>query len=121
MESLPTIEAACSLQEAAAKLVEAGSPMLAVTANDEIAGVLTEWDITRATAQGVPNSQSSAEVMTRKVITCPPDAGILDMVHLLELHKISAMPVVENGQVRGMVSADLLAKKSLAKLLQTQI
>jgi glutamate dehydrogenase (NAD(P)+) len=122
METLPTIEAICSLQEAAAKLVEAGSPMLAVvTLNDEIAGVLTEWDITRATALGVPNSQSSAEVMTCNVITCPPDAGILDMVRLLELHKISAMPVVENGLVRGMVSADLLAKKSLAKLLQTQI
>jgi glutamate dehydrogenase (NAD(P)+) len=118
MESLPTIEATCSLQQAAAKLVEAGSPILAVvSAENEIAGVLTEWDITRAAAQGLPNSQPSAEVMTRQVITCPPEAGILDMVRLLELHKISAMPVVENGQVRGMVSADGLAKKSLAKLL----
>ncbi len=43
------------------------------------------------------------------------------MVRLLELHKISAMPVVENGAVLGMVSADLLAKKSLAKLLQGQM
>jgi glutamate dehydrogenase (NAD(P)+) len=122
MESLPTLTVDCSLQEAAATLVEAGSPILAVvTSEGGIAGVITEWDITRATAQGAPDSQSSAEVMTRKVITCPPDAGILDMVRLLELHKISAMPVVENGLVRGMVSADLLAKKSLAKLLQTQI
>jgi CBS domain-containing protein len=122
MEPLPTLTVDCSLQEAAAKLFEAGSPILAVvTAENEIAGVVTEWDITRATAQGVPDSTASAEVMTCNVITCPPDAGILDMVRLLELHKISAMPVVENGQVRGMVSADLLAKKSLAKLLQTQI
>jgi len=59
-------------------------------------------------------------VMTKQIVTCPPEAGILEMVHLLELHKISAMPVVENGAVLGMVSADLLAKKSLAKLLQTQ-
>jgi glutamate dehydrogenase/leucine dehydrogenase/CBS domain-containing protein len=122
MESLPTIEAACSLQKAAAKLVEAGSPMVAVvTAQAGITGVLTEWDITRATAQGVPDSTPSAEVMTRDVITCSPEAGILEMVHLLELHKISAMPVVENGAVLGMVSADLLARKSLAKLLQGQM
>ncbi len=121
MESLPTIAVTCSLQEAAAKLVEAGSPILAVvSAENEIAGVLTEWDITRATAQGIPDSTPSAEVMTRDIVTCPPEAGILDMVHLLELHKISAMPVVENGSVLGMVSADLLAKKSLSKLLQTQ-
>lgn len=121
MEPLPTLTVNCSLQEAAAKLYEAGSPILAVvSAENEIAGVLTEWDITRATAQGVPDSTPSAEVMTHEVVTCPPDAGILDMVRLLELHKISAMPVVEEGLVRGMVSADLLAKKSLAKLLQTQ-
>jgi len=121
MESLPTIEVTCSLQEAAAKLVEAGSPILAVVSSaNEIAGVLTEWDITRATAQGVPDSTPNAEVMTKQIVTCPPEAGILEMVHLLELHKISAMPVVENGAVLGMVSADLLAKKSLAKLLQTQ-
>jgi glutamate dehydrogenase (NAD(P)+) len=121
MEPLPTLTVDCSLQEAAAKLFEAGSPILAVvSAENEIAGVVTEWDITRATAQGVPNSTPSAKVMTHNVVTCPPDAGILDMVRLLELHKISAMPVVEGGQVRGMVSADLLAKKSLAKLLQTQ-
>jgi hypothetical protein len=31
------------------------------------------------------------------------------------------MPVVENGAVLGMVNADLLARKSLAKLLQTQL
>jgi predicted transcriptional regulator len=43
------------------------------------------------------------------------------MVHLLELHKISAMPVIENGCVLGMVNADLLARKSLAKLLQSQV
>jgi glutamate dehydrogenase (NAD(P)+) len=122
MESLPTIEVTCSLQQAAAKLVEAGCPILAVvTSQGGLAGVLTEWDVTRATAQGAPDSQPSAEVMTRDVITCPPDAGILDMLRLLELHKISAMPVVEAGHVRGMVSADLLAKKSLARLLQSQV
>jgi glutamate dehydrogenase/leucine dehydrogenase/CBS domain-containing protein len=121
MELLPTIEVTCSLQEAAAKLVEAGSPILAVvSAENEIAGVLTEWDITRATAQGVPDSTPSFGVMTRDVITCSPEAGILDMVRLLELYKISAMPVVENGTVLGMICADLLAKKSLAKLLQSQ-
>ena len=82
--------------------------------------MLTEWDVTRATAEGFPDSSPSAEVMTRDIITCPPDAGILDMVHMLELHRISAMPVVEDGVVLGMISADILARKSLAKLLQGQ-
>lgn len=119
MEPLPTLTGNCSLQEAAAKLVEAGSPILAVVSSEGgITGVITEWDITRAAAQGAPGTRPSAEVMTRNVVTCAPDAGILDMVRLLELHKISAMPVVEKGLVRGMVSADMLARKSLLKLLQ---
>ena len=121
MEPLPTLTVDCSLQEAAAKLVAASSPILAVTFGGELAGVVTEWDITRATAQGAPHDKPIAEVMTRNVVTCAPDAAILDMVRLLELHKISAMPVVENGAVRGMVSADLLARKSLLRLLQSQI
>jgi CBS domain-containing protein len=121
MEPLPTLGVECSLREAAAKLVEAGSPILAVvSAEGGLAGVVTEWDITRAAAQGAPAAQPSAEVMTRQVITCSPEAGVLEMVRLLELHKISAMPVVENGRVRGMVSADLLARRSLLRLLQSQ-
>ena len=121
MEPLPTLMLASSLQQAAAKLVEAGSPILAVvTAAGELSGIVTEWDITRATAQAAPDDKPISEVMTANVIVCRPEDAILDMVRLLELHKISAMPVTENGVVRGMVSTDLLARKSLLRLLQTQ-
>ena len=58
--------------------------------------------------------------MTRKVITAAPGDGILEMVRQLEVHGISAMPVVEGGAVRGMVGADLLARRTLLRLLQTQ-
>jgi len=43
------------------------------------------------------------------------------MIRKLEYHEISAMPVVEGGSVLGMVSADLLARRSLLRLLQSQI
>jgi glutamate dehydrogenase (NAD(P)+) len=43
------------------------------------------------------------------------------MVRKLEYHDISAMPVVEHGAVLGMVSADLLARRSLLRLLQSQV
>ena len=120
LESLPTLAEACTLQQAALELFDAGSPILAVTSRGELVGVVTEWDITRATAQGAPDDKPIADVMTRNVVTCSPDASILEMVRLLELHKISAMPVVESGKVRGMISADMLARKSLLRLLQSQ-
>jgi glutamate dehydrogenase (NAD(P)+) len=42
-------------------------------------------------------------------------------VRKLEYHEISAMPVVQGGFVQGMISADLLARRSLLRLLQSQI
>jgi predicted transcriptional regulator len=56
--------------------------------------------------------------MTRKVISADPAASIMDIVTDLEQNQISAMPVVENGNVLGMVSSDLLAQRYLLRLLR---
>jgi CBS domain-containing protein len=83
--------------------------------------VVTRWDITRAIAQGLPDDQPLEQIMTREVIVAAPGDSILEMVRKLEHHDISAMPVVEQGAVLGMVSADLLARRSLLRLLQSQV
>ncbi len=118
---IPTIPLGCCVRDAAARLVAAGSPLLAVvTPQDGLAGVVTEWDITRATAQGSPDSQPLTAIMTTQVISAAPTDSILEMVRKLEHHEISAMPVVDQGVVLGMVSADLLARRTLLRLLQSQ-
>jgi glutamate dehydrogenase (NAD(P)+) len=58
--------------------------------------------------------------MTREVIAADPMDGILDVIRKLEYHEISAMPVVDGKSVLGMVSSDLLARRSLLRLLQSQ-
>jgi CBS domain-containing protein len=121
MEPIPTITLNASIHKAAAALVEAGRAILAVvTLQGELAGVVTRWDITRAIAQGLPDDQPLEQIMTREVIVAAPGDSILEMVRKLEHHDISAMPVVEQGAVLGMVSADLLARRSLLRLLQSQ-
>lgn len=122
MVPIPTIAVYCSVQEAAAMLVDAGSPILAVVAaSGEFVGVITEWDITRATAQGEQDNLPLEQIMSREVIAAAPDDTILDVIRKLEHYEISAMPVVETGRVEGMISADLLARGSLLRLLQSQI
>jgi glutamate dehydrogenase (NAD(P)+) len=122
MEPIPTIILPASICDAAKMLVEAGRAILAVvTPQGDLAGVVTRWDITRAIAQGLPDSQSLEQIMTRKVVAASPDDSILTMVRTLEYHDISAMPVVERGAVLGMISADLLARRSLLRLLQSQL
>jgi glutamate dehydrogenase/leucine dehydrogenase len=122
MEPIPTIPVHHCVKDAAVLLVQAGCPILAVVNSSGVMeGVVSEWDITRATAQGSPDDQPLGEIMTRSVISASPTEGILDMIRKLEYHEISAMPVVEGGAVLGMVSADLLARRSLLRLLQSQI
>ncbi len=121
MVPIPTISAHSSLREAASLLIESSSPILAVISDsDELVGVITGWDITRAAANGTPDSQPIAEIMTREVISAKPTDNVLDMIRKLEHYEISAMPVVEKGQARGLISSDLLARRTLMRLLQAQ-
>jgi glutamate dehydrogenase (NAD(P)+) len=121
MVPIPTIQSDKTVREAAALLVEQGSPILAVLSpSGDLAGVVTEWDVTRATARGAPDNNPIAQIMTKKVIAASPSDSILDMIRKLEYHEISAMPVVEQGCVQGMVTADLLARRTLLRLLQSQ-
>jgi glutamate dehydrogenase/leucine dehydrogenase/CBS domain-containing protein len=122
MLSLPTISIEQTVRQAAALLVEAGSPILAVVSQSgELCGVVTEWDITRATARGSPENLPIQEVMTGKVISADPNENLLEVIRKLEYHEISAMPVVKDKAVLGMVSTDLLARGSLLRLLQSHV
>ncbi len=122
METIITIPVESTVKQAAFALVEGSSPILAVVNPDsELVGVVTGWDITRATSIGSPDNLPLEEVMTRQVVSADPKDGILDLIRKLEHHEISAMPVVSGKVVLGMVSTDILARKSLFRLLQSQI
>ncbi len=120
METIPTIRVDASLTEAAALIVRGRGNIIAVLDPQErIAGVLTTWDITRAVAEG--DSAGSLEaIMTRRVVSAAPGSRIPEILHALDENRISAMPVVEEGRVLGMVSSDLLAQRYLPQLLRTQ-
>jgi glutamate dehydrogenase (NAD(P)+) len=121
MESVITIRSNGSVQEAARLLVETGSPIVAVVNDkEELAGVITTWDIAKAASRGPIEKELLENIMTKQVITVTPENSILDIVRKLEYHEISAMPVVDGKQVRGMVSTDILSRRSLYRLLQTQ-
>jgi CBS domain-containing protein len=121
MESIITIPLENTVREAAKLLVEAGSPILAVVnSKGELAGVVTDWDITRATALGSVEDMPLRKVMTRDAVTAAPTDSILELVHKLEYHEISAMPVVDKGVAIGMVNTDLLSRRTLLRLLQSQ-
>ncbi len=121
MQSIITIQASSTLQEAARLFVETGCPILAViNPREELVGVLSNWDITKAASRGPIEKITLDQAMTRQVISASPVDSILDLVRKLEYYEISAMPVIEGKKACGMISTDILSMSSLYRLLQTQ-
>ena len=121
MESIVTIHVRGSLQEASRLLIDTGCPILAVVNDqEELVGVITTWDVARAASHGSLENIELESIMTKQVITAKPEDSILDLVRKLEYYEISAMPVISEGKVRGMVSTDILARRSLYRLLQSR-
>jgi len=117
MIAIPTIDVNRSIQDAAALMIEKNSGTIAVLSEDKLVGLVTDWDITKATAEGV-GAAKLEEIMTKEVISVSPDFSILDIVRELEQYKISAMPVVQQGKVLGMVNSDLITQRYVLEYLQ---
>ena len=120
MEKAPTISVDKSVTDAAKLLVDAAVSIVnVVSEKGKLIGIVTNWDITKAMASKLPIDSPLTRVMTTDVITESPDATIIDCIRMLENHEISAMPIVENNKVIGVISGDILAKRTLFRLLQT--
>jgi glutamate dehydrogenase (NAD(P)+) len=118
MIPIPTIDVNNDIQKAASLMIEKNSGIVAVLSENRLVGVVTDWDITDAVASN--NWDVTLEkIMTTDVISVPPDFTILDIIRELEQYQISAMPVVDQGKVLGMVNSDLIAQRYILEHLQT--
>ena len=121
MIAIPTIQMSQTVREAAELLISKKGDLLAVVAgNGDVVGVITDRDITESSASSYSNDTPVTEIMTHEVVAASYDDIILDVVRKLEYHEISAVPVVENGRAIGIVSSDILAQRTLYRLLQTK-
>ncbi|WP_291346474.1 CBS domain-containing protein [Desulfobacula sp.] len=120
MEEAPTIGVDKSVTDAAQLIVDAHVTIVnVVSEKGKLIGIVTSWDITRAMASQLPMDSPLTKIMTADVITSSPDATIIDCIRKLENHEISAMPIVEKDKVVGVISGDILARRTLFRLLQT--
>ncbi len=120
MEEAPTISVDKSITDAAQLLVKAHVSIVnVVSEKGKLIGIVTNWDITKAMASKLPMDSPLTKVMTADVMTAGPDASILDCIRMLENHEISAMPIVADDKVVGVISGDILARRTLFRLLQT--
>jgi CBS domain-containing protein len=112
------IEADVSVFEAVKRMVEANVGALLVTDEGEIAeiaGIVTERDyLRRVTLKGRTDKETAIrEIMSSPLIVATPQMTIDECMALMTDRRIRHVPVVEDGQVVGIVSiGDVVKFKS---------
>ena len=92
-----------------------------VDADGKLVGIVDRADLelflSKAGSPGIVKRQYRVDqVMTREVVTVPPDCPLEEAAILMVEHKISSLPVVEAGQVVGIITEADIFKQFAAVL-----
>lgn len=70
----------------------------------KLVGVITEHDIINIALSGDAEDTKVEQVMTRSVVSFPPDATLASLATALGDRRIRRVPIVQDGAVVGVVS-----------------
>jgi CBS domain-containing protein len=99
------VEASETIRAAAQKMRDSKVSSLGVLEQGRFVGIVTTRDMTnKVLASGLDPSTPVGAVMTRDPITLRPDALGSDILHIMLERRIGHLPVVEEGQLVGMVT-----------------
>ena len=115
-----TIEPTVTLSAAVNILAEhrIGALVVVASADEQVAGILSERDIVRALAQRGPGALQEAvgQVMTRRVVTCTESDTVAALMERMTQGKFRHLPVVERGKLVGLVSIGDVVKHRLGEM-----
>jgi CBS domain-containing protein len=109
------IEEDTTVFDAVKTMVEAGVGSLLVTAAGDIAGIFTERDyLRRMTLEGRNDKETAVrDVMTTPLVVVTPEHEIDECMAMMTDRRIRHLPVVDSGDVVGIVSiGDIVKFKS---------
>jgi CBS domain-containing protein len=118
-----TIEGNASVLDAVARMVEANVGSLLVTEGGEIAGIVTERDYLRRVALEGRDDRSTPvrEMMSAPLIVVTRETTVDECMALMTDRRIRHVPVVEGGEIVGMVSiGDLVKFRSRQQTFEIQ-
>ncbi len=107
MTPLPRVlDASASVMDAAEIMRDSDIGDVVVLEDRQLYGILTDRDIVvRVLAEGSdPATVRVGQVCSRELTTIPPTASVGDAVRLIREKAIRRLPVVEEGEVVGIVS-----------------
>ncbi len=113
------IEPGRTLGEAARMLSERKiGALMVVDDKKPVSGIISERDIVRAVASHGAKAleEPLSRYMTERVITCTGQTAINDIMELMTQQKFRHVPVVEEGQLVGIISIGDVVKFRLEEI-----
>lgn len=120
---LLTVPSDASVLDAVKQMVEQNVGSLLVTVAGRIEGIVTERDyLRRVTLEGKTDENTPvSEIMSSPLIVVTPDKSVDECMSIMTERRIRHMPVVEGGEVVGVVSiGDVVKFKSSQQSYQIQ-
>jgi CBS domain-containing protein len=116
--AVETIASDASLFDAVRKLGEKRIGALPVVESGRISGIISERDVIYSLRDHGPDvlRRPVAQVMSSPAITVSPDTGVLEALALITQRRIRHLPVVEGGEIRGIVSIGDLVKYRMERI-----
>lgn len=116
--AVETIAADASLYDAVHKLGEKRIGALPVVESGRISGIVSERDVIYALREHGPEvlQWRVSQIMSSPAITVSADTGVLEALALITQRRIRHLPVVDGGQIRGIVSIGDLVKHRMERI-----
>lgn len=114
-KSVATITADARLIEAVAALGEKRIGALPVVEGEQIVGIISERDVIYCIREHGPGSLDwpVGKIMSSPAITVAPDVDVLSALALMTKRRIRHLPVVDGGEILGIVSIGDLVKRRI--------
>ena len=104
-----TVQAEDPIWKAAQVMRDANIGAVPVMKGREVVGIITDRDIAIRDVASEEDNRTCSEIMSSNLVSCDPETDIEEVTNLMSQHQIRRLPVVENGEVIGMVSLGDLA------------
>lgn len=108
-----TVKSNMSIQEVAHLMIEKSiSSVLIVDQQEQLIGIITEKDLVqRVLSKGLSTQAYAIDIMTQSPFTVSPHTHYYNVLATFFNHRIKHLPVVEQGQVIGMITFQNLISK----------
>jgi signal-transduction protein with cAMP-binding, CBS, and nucleotidyltransferase domain len=111
-----------SIGEAARTMRDWGVGAVLVVRNESLYGLVTDRDlVVRAVAEARRADEPVGPLSSANLIGVDADADVREAMRLMRLHAVRRLPVLEDGQVTGIVSLGDLAIQDEADLAFAQL